>query len=103
MSHPTTLYSDIKDFVYITLKLQAKMHDSDESFYGVKSTRNRITSYILTYLADHKPENIGHAKEAMIAGFERLKDEEDIPILCYDTIEQLSASFEDRLRERNVS
>ena len=103
MSHRSTLYSDIKDFVYITLKLQARMHGSDESFYDVNNTHSRITSYIFAHLTDHAPKNIRHAKEAMMAGFERLKDEEDIPILCHNTIEQLSASFEDRLRERNVS
>ncbi len=102
MSQLSILYSDIKDFVYITLKLQARMHELDESFYSVKSTYSRINTYIFTRLTNDTKEGIGYAKEAMMAGFERLKDEEDLPMFSYDTVEELRRSFEDRLGERNV-
>jgi hypothetical protein len=97
------IHSDIKDFVYITMKLQARMHDSEETFYGVQNTVKRIESYLFVRINDGSEKSLKLAKDAVTAGFNRLKDEENLPIVCDKTIEQLSCSLEDKLHSRNVS
>jgi len=97
MPNHSIVHSDIKDFVYITFKLQAMMYSSDEKFYGVHNTVDRISSYVFAYTNGGSKELLLSAKEGMIAGFNRLKYEENIPILCYNTIEKLISSIDHKL------
>jgi len=87
------------DFSYVTFKMQATMHSSDKNFYGLDSTVKRISNCIFACASENKDLLI-KAKMGMIEGFNKLKREENIPILCYETIEKLIKVLDDNLTKR---
>jgi len=93
------IQSKTNDFTYITFKMQASMHGTDEKFYGLEYTVKRISSFVFS-CASGNYELLESAKIGMIEGFNKLKQEENIPILCYETIEYLIQSIDERLQGR---
>jgi len=83
-------------FAYITFKMQANMHGVDQKFYGLENTVKRITSCIFA-CASGSSELLQSAKTGMIDGFNKLKHEENIPILCYETIDEIIQILDKKL------
>ena len=92
----TSITQKANSFSYITFKMQANMHDVDQKFYGLDSTVQRITSCIFA-CASGSYEHLLNAKIGMIEGFNTLKNEENIPILCYETIERIIQILDEKL------
>lgn len=95
----TTIQEKANEFSYISFKLQANMHSSDKRFYGLASTVARISSCIFA-CASGSTELLIEGKTGMIEGFNKLKREENIPILCYETIEKLITVIDEKLTKR---
>ena len=95
----TTIQEKANEFSYITFKMQATMHLNDKVFYGLENTVQRISSCIFACASGSK-ELLIEAKAGMIEGFNKLKREENIPILCYETIEKLINVLDENLSKR---
>ncbi len=89
------------DFAYVTFKMQANLYETDETFYGVENTVERICSCILS--CTHESEALlSQAKLGIIDAFNRLKNEENLPILSYDTITDVIKYIDDKSSKRSV-
>ena len=99
MSAIQNIQEKANEFSYITFKMQANMCTQDEKFYGLESTVDRISSCIFACASGSK-ELLENAKKGMIEGFNVLKQEENIPILCYETIEQLIKVIDEKTLRR---
>jgi hypothetical protein len=85
MTNNNSIQTKADNFAYITFKMQASMHATDARFYGTEHTVHRICSCVLACAAGNM-ELLKSAKLGIVDGFNRLKNEENLPILSYDTI-----------------
>jgi len=96
-----TIQSKADNFSYITLKLQADMYEIDNSFYGIEHTTQRVSNCILACV--NKDMNLlAGAKEGLLSGFNRLKNEENLPIISYDTIENILKLIDEKSKHRSA-
>jgi len=96
------IQSKANQFSYINFKMQASMHKIDEEFYSLESTVSRISTCIFA-CASGSYELLESARKGMIEGFNTLKKEENIPILCYETVECIIKSIDEKLLIRRGS
>jgi len=97
----STIQEKANDFAYITFKMQANMSESNDSFYNLESTVQRISSCLFA-CASGSVELLLLAKKGMIEGFNKLKIEENLPILSYDTIQSLIDCIDNKLELRRT-
>jgi len=88
------------NFAYITFKMQASMHETDKKFYGAESTVQRICSCVLA-CANGSEELLKSAKNGILDAFNRLKKEENLPILSYDTISHILKNIDKESQRRH--
>ncbi len=86
------------DFAYVTFKMQANLYETDEFFYGVENTVERICSCILSCTQESQ-ELLSQAKRGIVDAFNRLKNEENLPILSYDTITDVIKYIDDKSKK----
>jgi hypothetical protein len=92
-----TIRDRADDFAYITLKMQAEMHENDNVFYGLENTLNRMSSCILA-CANEDHLLLESAKNGMVKAFNRLKNEQNLPILSYETITGIIQFLDEKLQ-----
>jgi len=97
MPNNDSIQTKADDFAYITFKMQASMHETDKNFYGSESTVHRVCSCVLA-CANGSEELLKSAKVGIVDGFNRLKNEENLPILSYDTISDILKNINDKFK-----
>ncbi len=95
-----TLEEKADDFAYISLKIQAEMYDTDKNFYGFECTVERISLCILS-CANENRDLLKSVKNGILNAFNRLKNEQNLPILSYETISKV-VQFLDKKLEGEV-
>ena len=88
-------------FAYITFKMQASLHETDQIFYGTENTVHRICSCVLA-CANGSEELLTSAKDGIIDAFNRLKKEESLPILSYETVSNILKNIDDKSKMRRL-
>lgn len=96
-----TIEEKADDFAYITFKMQALMHEDDNSFYSIENTSKRINSCIYACV-NNDDKLLKNAKIGVLKAFNRLKNEEDLPILSYTTIETIVNIINNKLEKRSA-
>jgi len=86
-------------FSYITFKMQASMYGTDEKFYSLDNTVERISTCVFA-CASGSLELLTLAKSGIVEGFNQLKKEENIPILSYKTMDELMKVLDEKLLRR---
>ena len=90
-----TIQNRADDFAYITLKLQAEMYKDNTDFYGLERTVDRMCSCVMA-CANNNVHLIQSAKAGMRSAFNRLKNEQDLPILTYNTMTSIIYNLDEK-------
>ena len=101
MSNTQSMQVKAYNFAYITFKMQANMCETDTKFYGLESTVDRICSCIIICI-DENTALLLSAKQGIVDAFNRLKNEENLPILSYDTISDILKQIDDKSQRRSA-
>jgi len=89
------------NFAYITFKMQASMCETDTKFYGLENTVERTCSCVIACIDDNIALLLS-AKQGIIEAFNRLKNEENLPILSYDTISDILKRIDNKFQRRSA-
>ena len=101
MPNSDSIQTKADNFAYITFKMQASMYETDNKFYGLENTVHRICNCIFA-CAQKNEKLLYNAKRGIIDGFNRLKNEENLPILSYDTISDILKNIDIKFQRRSA-
>jgi len=95
------LEQNADEFAYITLKMQSLMHVVDKNFYNLENTVNRINSCIFACI-NEDDKLLDNAKYGILKAFNRLKNEENLPILSYETVDEVIKTIDYKIQKRSA-
>ena len=96
MQNENSIQTKADTFAYITFKMQSIMHTVDNNFYSENMIVERIYNCVHV-CAKGNLDLIQDGKDGVINAFNRLKNEENLSILSYDTITSFVKKIDEKV------